>query len=30
VPASLGSGNAAVVASVGGVKTQTGVSIPVN
>jgi uncharacterized protein (TIGR03437 family) len=30
VPASLSSGNAAVVASIGGVQTQSGVSIPVN
>jgi uncharacterized protein (TIGR03437 family) len=30
VPASLKSGNAAVVAAIGGVQTQSGVSIPVN
>jgi uncharacterized protein (TIGR03437 family) len=30
VPASLVSGNAAVVATIGGVQTQTGVSVPVN
>jgi uncharacterized protein (TIGR03437 family) len=30
VPASLKSGNAAVVATIGGVQTQSGVSIPVN
>jgi uncharacterized protein (TIGR03437 family) len=29
VPAALGSGNAAVVATIGGVQTQSGVSIPV-